>query len=312
MYQTLVSILAVLVIAEPALAGWEEGVAAFAKKDYEAARSEFQQVVDQNPDAFNGHYMLGLSLGFLNRKEEALYQLRKAYDLNPDHIMIKLELGRTYFNMGRYVEASKLLGTVSDADLAKLGARRKTAFYEMRATARNKSGEEDEAFADHKEPAGELLKPEASNNDLLLKCEAEIGAQRYAEAVATCKSASDKQPNEWQAQFNLGQAYSGNEQFAEAEPPLVQAAQLAERPEDLKTVWSQLGFVYEKQQKYSQSIEAYQKTGDQAGVARVQANELTAQENARIEEENARIEQMRKEAEELERQLKELEGGGGR
>ena len=94
MRKTLVSILVSLAIAGPALAGWEEGVAAFTKKDYEAARSEFQKVVDQNPDAFSGHYMLGLSLGFLNRKEEALNHLRKAYDLNPNDVAIKIELGR--------------------------------------------------------------------------------------------------------------------------------------------------------------------------------------------------------------------------
>jgi len=387
MRKTLVSILASLAIAGPALAGWEEGVAAFTKKDYEAARSEFQKVVDQNPDAFSGHYMLGLSLGFLNRKEEALNHLRKAYDLNPNDLAIKIELGRAYINMRRYADASKLLGTVGDADLGKLDERRKGAFYQMRATAREKNNEEDGAFADYKKLAGlfpqdaqiqlkygvlasnadlmsealsaldrahraapndqdvkrsyitvlkkqgrtlrdknakkqaylkaanfaaDLVKLEASYDNLLLKCEVELGASLYAEAVGSCKSASVKKPKEWLAQFYLGQAYAANKQFAEAEPPLAQAAQLAKSTEDLKTVWSQIGFVYEKQQKYSQSVEAYEKAGDRAGVARVQKNEETAQENARIEAENARIEQMRKEAEELEKQLKELEGGGGR
>jgi len=357
------------------------------KKDYEAARSEFQKVVDQNPDAFSGHYMLGLSLGFLNRKEEALNHLRKAYDLNPNDLAIKIELGRAYINMRRYADASKLLGTVGDADLGKLDERRKGAFYQMRATAREKNNEEDGAFADYKKLAGlfpqdaqiqlkygvlasnadlmsealsaldrahraapndqdvkrsyitvlkkqgrtlrdknakkqaylkaanfaaDLVKLEASYDNLLLKCEVELGASLYAEAVGSCKSASVKKPKEWLAQFYLGQAYAANKQFAEAEPPLAQAAQLAKSTEDLKTVWSQIGFVYEKQQKYSQSVEAYEKAGDRAGVARVQKNEETAQENARIEAENARIEQMRKEAEELEKQLKELEGGGGR
>lgn len=385
MRKTLVSILALLAIAGPALAGWEEGVAAFTKKDYEGARAQFQQVVDQNPEAFSGHYMLGLSLGFLNRKEEALNHLRKAYDLNPNDVAIKIELGRAYINMRRYADAAKLLGTVGDADLAKLDERRKGAFYQMRANARERNGNEDGAFADYKKLAGlfpqdaqiqlkygvlasnadlmnealaaldrahraapndqdvkrsyitvlkkqgrtqrdknakkqtylkaanfsgELVKLEASYDNLLLKCEVELGASLYAEAVTSCKGASGKKPNEWLAQFYLGQAYAANKQFAEAEPPLAQAAQLAKSTEDLKTVWSQIGFVYEKQQKYSQSVEAYQKAGDRAGVARVQKNEATAQENARIEAENARIEQMRKEAEELEKQLKELEGGG--
>jgi len=386
MRKTLVSIFALLAIAGPAFAGWEEGVAAFTKKDYETARTEFQQVVNQNPDAFNGHYMLGLSLGFLGRKEEALNHVRKAYDLNPNDLMIKVELGRAYINMRRYADAAKLLGTVGDADLGKLDERRRSAFYQMRAAAREKNGEEDGAYADYKKLAsllpqdaqiqlkygvlasngeqmsdalsaldrahraapndpdvkrsyitvlkkqgrtqrdknakkqtylkaanlaGELVKADGSYDNLLLKCEVELGASLYGEAVTSCKSASGKKPTEWLALFYLGQAYSANKQFAEAEPPLAQAEQLARRAEDLRSVRKQIGFVYEKQKKYSQSIEAYEKAGDPAGVARVKENEATARENERIEVENARIEEMRKEAEELEKQLKELEGGGG-
>ena len=94
--------------------------------------------------------------------------------------------------------------------------------------------------------------------------------------------------------------------------PLRKATQLASvRPDDLKKIWKQLGFVYEKQKKYSDSMEAYEKAGDAAGVARARKNEETAAENERIEAENKRIEEMRKEAAELEKQLKELEGGGG-
>lgn len=386
MRKTLVSILASIALAGPALAGWDEGVAAFTKKDYETARNEFQKVVDQNPDAFSGHYMLGLSLGFLNRKEEALNHLRKAYDLNPNDLANKIELGRAYINMRRYADAAKLLGTVGDADLAKLDERRKGAFYQMRATAREKSGEEDGAYADYKKLAGlfpqdsqiqlkygvlasnadqmtealsaldrahraapndpdvkrsyitvlkkqgrvqrdknakkqsylkaanlaaELVKLESSYDNLLLKCEVELGASTYGEAVTSCKGATGKKPTEWLAQYYLGQAYSANKQYAEAEAPLAEAAKLAKRTDDLNKVWQAIGFAYEKQQKYSQSIEAYEKAGDRSGVARVQKNEETARENQRIEAENARIEEMRKEAEELEKQLKELEGGGG-
>lgn len=387
MRKTLVSMLALLAIAAgPAMAGWEEGVAAFTKRDYETAASEFQKVVNQSPEAYSGHYMLGLSLGFLNRKEEALNHLRKAYDLNPNDLAIKIELGRAYINMRRYADAAKLLGTVGDGDLGKLDERKRGAFYQMRASAREKGGDADGAFADYKKLAGlfpqdaqiqlkygvlasnddqmsealsaldrahradpnnqdvkssyitvlkkqgrvvrdknakkqtylkaaklaeELVKLESSYDNLLLKCEVELGASLYAEAVASCKGASAKKPNEWLALFYLGQAYTSNGQFSEAVVPLNHATQIAKRPEDVKTVWKQIGFAYEKQKDYSQSIEAYQKAGDAAGVARVQENERTAKENARIEAENARIEEMRKEAEELEKQLKELEGGGG-
>ena len=155
MRKTLLSLfLALVVISGPALAGWDEGVAAFTKKDFQTAAAEFQKVVEQNPDAFSGHYMLGLSLRGLNRKEESLNHLRKAYDLNPNDVSIKIELGRAYIDVRRYADAAQLLGTVPDAETGKLDERRKGAFFKMRALARDKSGNEDGAYADYKKLAG--------------------------------------------------------------------------------------------------------------------------------------------------------------
>ena len=38
--------------ALPVLAGWDEGVAAFTKRDFNTAAQEFQGLVDQNPEGF--------------------------------------------------------------------------------------------------------------------------------------------------------------------------------------------------------------------------------------------------------------------
>jgi tetratricopeptide (TPR) repeat protein len=387
MRKPLLRIVALLLFAAgPVLAGWEEGVAAFRNKDYKTAATEFQAVVDQSPEASSGHYMLGLALRGLDRKEEALNHLRKAYDLNPNDVSIKIELGRCYTDVRRYADAAKLLGTVPDSEIVALDERRKGAFYKMRAGALDRAGSEEAAYADYKRLAGlypqdaqiqlkygvlasnrdqmdearnaldrahradpkdqdvkrsyitvlkkegrierdknkkkqkylqaanlakELVAQEGTYENWLLRCEVELGAQKYSEAVTSCQSASAKKTNGWLARFYLGQAYSSNAQFAEAEKPLNEAKQLAGSANDRNQVLKQLGFVYEKQKKFSQSIEVYTQAGDSAAVARVKENETTASDNARIEAENARIEQMRKEAEELEKQLKELEGGGG-
>lgn len=384
MRSLLVSISTVLLFSGPALAGWEEGVAAFTKKDYKTAATEFQAMVDQNPDDPRGHFMLGLSLGVLNRKEEGLNHLRKAYDLNPNDLSIKIELGRAYFSGRLYSEAAKLLGSISSIDLGGLSERRKGAFYKMRAVARQKSSDAGGAFEDYKTLAGlftqdaqiqhtygvlaannnqlsealsaldradradpknpgikhsyaivlqklgrsqrdrnakketylkaaglakELVELAPGFDSLLLQCEVELGASLYEEATSSCRDASSKKPSDWLANYYLGQAYSSNRQYAKAEVPLQKALQLASE-NDLKRVWAQFGFVYEKQKKYGESIAAYGKAGDSAGIARVRENEATAAENARIEADNKKIEAMRKEAEELERQLKELEDGG--
>ena len=75
-----------------ALAGWDEGVAAFTSKNFQQAARQFQAIVKQNPDGWRGHYMLGLSLKNARRKEEALHHLRKAYDLNPNDLSVKVAL----------------------------------------------------------------------------------------------------------------------------------------------------------------------------------------------------------------------------
>ena len=91
-----------LIAALPCLAGWDEGVAAFTSKNYQAAAVEFRKVIRQKPQNPRGHYMLGLSLDKLNRKEKALHHLRKAYDLNPNDLGIKVALGRSYADNRQY------------------------------------------------------------------------------------------------------------------------------------------------------------------------------------------------------------------
>ncbi len=138
----------------PALAGWEEGVAAFTSKNYQGAAAEFKKLVDQNPDGYRSHYMLGLSLEQLGRKEEALHHLRKAYDLNPNDLSIKVALGRAYFKVRRYGDVTKLLGTV---DARALPGAQQAAFYQIRGQAKFKGGDSSGAAADFKQLA--RLKP---------------------------------------------------------------------------------------------------------------------------------------------------------
>lgn len=138
----------------PAAAGWEEGVAAFSKKDYNSAVAEFQQLAESQPNAYQNHYMLGLSLQKLGRKEEALNALNKAYDLNPNDLPTKLTLGQMYFSMRRYEEAAKLLDTL---DAASLPQAQRASLYEMRGSAKLQVGNFGGAISDLKALA--RLKP---------------------------------------------------------------------------------------------------------------------------------------------------------
>ncbi|MEO1366744.1 MAG: tetratricopeptide repeat protein, partial [Acidobacteriota bacterium] len=311
----------------PAEAGWDEGVAAFKTKNYKVAAQEFQKLVDQNPEGFRSHYMLGMSLARMDRKEEALNHLRKAYDLNPNELSIKLELGRAYLSARRYQEVTKLLATVK---VATLPAQAKSAFYQMRGEAYLKTNQNARALTDFAELAkikpkdakvqfkygvlalredqldtainaidravrldpsasekkatyanalikkgrmtqdktakkssylkaaelaGDVVAKDASFDNLMLKMSAELGAGLYDAAVKTGEQAQAKNGSDWIVPFYIGQAYTSAGKFVQSEAPLKKALELADA-NNQKKVWTQLGFAYEKQKKFSDSITA--------------------------------------------------------
>lgn len=138
--------LAVLLVATAtvAQAGWEEGVAAFKGGNFQQAAKEFQAFVDERPDVFQGHYMLGQSLAQLNRNQEALTHLRKALDLEPGDVGVQLALGKVYLEVGRYADAGALLGKI---ETSALPAQQQSAVHQMLALALEKSGDSDRALA---------------------------------------------------------------------------------------------------------------------------------------------------------------------
>lgn len=66
----------------PAGADWQTGVHAFQAEDWDAARAQFQAVTDAQPAWYGGHLMLGRTYLELDRHEEALASLEKAWTLD--------------------------------------------------------------------------------------------------------------------------------------------------------------------------------------------------------------------------------------
>ncbi len=391
MRQILASLSLLLATASgAALVEWEAGVAAFEAGDYPKAVQEFRQVVEQSPEAHSGHYMLGLSLGRLGRAQESLEHLRRAYDLNPNDLGVRVALARAYFAERRYLDVTKLLDGVSEAELAPKLAQ---AIYQMRAVARERTGHpagaledydrltrmapddgeillrygvllagaanleealrvleraqrveptnpevlgtygqllkrrarlerdrqvKQQTYLDATEVAHRLVAVESTYESHLFACEVRLGARLYSEAIDSCQLALAKRSDQWLPLFYVGLALCSEDRCAEALEPLEQAAQFAS-DEDLDRVWRQIGFVHEKRKDYELAIEAYQRAGDEVGVARVTESEKIstmsaeiAVENELIEQEYQSLEQMRREAEELEEQLRELEEGPNR
>ncbi|MCG8456154.1 MAG: tetratricopeptide repeat protein [Holophagales bacterium] len=167
------------------------------------------------------------------------------------------------------------------------------------------------AYLKASELAADVVAKNGSFDNLILQMSAQLGAGLYAEAVETGKKAEAKNSSDWIVPFYIGQAYTSDKKYSEAEAPLRKALQLARRPADQRKVWQQLGFAFEKEKRFAESIDAYQKAQDQASVARVSENQKIAIENENIEAQNAQIRAMEEEARRLEEELKQLESGGG-
>jgi len=144
LFSTTLSTLALLLaLAIPAQAGWDEGVAAFRAQNYAQAVEEFRGVVEDQPEWAGGHRMLGQSLLKLERSQEALTHLRKAYDLGPDDVAVQMVLGQAYVTTGRYRDASELLGQINVASLPKA---QQGALHQMRSIALDKTGQPSQAL----------------------------------------------------------------------------------------------------------------------------------------------------------------------
>jgi len=373
-----------LLVALPAFAGWDEGVAAFTAKDYQKAADEFRTVVEKRPDEWRGHYMLGLSLQRLKRKEESLQHLRKAYDLNPNECSCKLALADSYLSLKRHGDAAALLDSV---DLATLEPAQQAALYQMRGSAKlalddpggaltdfaalvrlkpndadaqylygtaalrdgrtdtalkplsaaarlaprdadkkrtyaqaliakgqessNKQAKRD-AYTEAARVAGELVALDASYDHRMLKVSAELGAGLYGQAIETGRAAVAQKSDDWLAYFYLGQAYSSADQYARAVAALDKARELAREPADQRRVWNQLGYVYEMQQDFATSREAYRRAANQQAVTRVAEKQEAARHNQQVEDDAKRLAEIEAEKERLRAELDKLRGGDGK
>lgn len=132
-----------LLLALPAQAGWEEGLAAFKSGDLDTAAQEFGDLAESQPDWYGGHFMLGQVLLKQGNAAQALNALRRAYDLNPNELAVQLPLGKAYLETNRYSDAANLLSSI---DISSLPEAQRGAVHQMLALAYRRTGQSERAF----------------------------------------------------------------------------------------------------------------------------------------------------------------------
>ncbi len=180
----------------------------------------------------------------------------------------------------------------------------------VRHARSSKGATKDATYAKALPSAKRYAELDSSYSAQLTYGEVLLGAKRYEEATTALKSASSKSPNEWLPNFYLGQAYTSLDSFDAAEAPLRKALSQASKADDVRMINRQLGFTYEKQKKFGEAIQFYEKAGDASGVARVRENERIARENADADSFNDQIKKLEVEREKLRREMEKVPTGG--
>lgn len=197
---TAFAVLVLLLASAAAEAGWEEGVAAFKSGNFQQAAKEFQAFVDERPDVFQGHYMLGQCLAKLGRNREALNHLRKALELESGNVGVQLALGKVYLEVGQFADAAALLGKI---DASSLPAAQQSALHQMLAMALEKSGDSNRALDQLARAA------RAKPNDANLQYQYGSAALRAGDtgtALAALEKATRLAPNDAEMLYAYAQA----------------------------------------------------------------------------------------------------------
>lgn len=225
-----------------------------------------------SPSDANLQYNLGRSALASGETATAVSALEKAARLNGNNSEIKESLVKAYIRQGREKRGSQ-----------------KTASYQKAVTL------------------AEQLARSGSFEHLLTLGEAQLGAKSYSAAVGSFEKAAAKKSNDWLSQYYKGQAQTSLKRYGQAESSLNSSLSKTSDPENEKTIYKQLAFVYEKQKKFEDAIKTYRRVGDSVGLARVQKNKDTLEENKRIEEDNKEIEALKRAAAELDAEIEGLD-----
>ena len=142
---TVCLIVMALSIVTIAQADWAAGVAAFQSGNLSAAASEFQAIVQAQPEWPGGHKMLGMTYLRMKKGKEAVASLKQAYELSPDDPSVQIYLGEAYMATGRYGDAAAFLSKVNSSGL---DAKQQGYLARLKATALMKSGQGDQALAE--------------------------------------------------------------------------------------------------------------------------------------------------------------------
>jgi tetratricopeptide (TPR) repeat protein len=278
-------------LAPSARADYKQAYAYYMQGRYDKAIQELKPDLDQNPDWEFGHRLVGLS--YLNLKNNALAisSLTRAVQLKSTAFATYYGLGQAYFNMQKYDNCTQALDqgepfAKSGDEKYKLHHLKGSAYFrqdrynetvnEITAALRDANGDwsdyselgiayhslrrYDEAIQALQKAAalnpGQITTSEFLGKAFLAKGAAALAGKQYGQALDSLRKAKDFNPKDGYIYYNMAEALLFQKNYPEAEKALNQALDLLPRNAD---VLVRLGLIYEKQRKWDQALNAYQK-----------------------------------------------------
>ena len=83
----------------------DRGIALKVEGRYEEAVTEFQELLNQDPNSTDAHHQLGLVYGFIGLFDESIEELQKAVVLAPTRVEARVDLALTLSMLGEYDQA---------------------------------------------------------------------------------------------------------------------------------------------------------------------------------------------------------------
>ncbi|MBV8569257.1 MAG: tetratricopeptide repeat protein [Acidobacteriaceae bacterium] len=161
---------------------YQKGRNAFRKGDYERALDHLQNAIQRDPDFADGHNDLGVVLGRIGNRSEAVQEFQKALVLVPDHKTAALNLCLSLYILGRYQDVVPLAYKVLNTQPTLLYVR-----YVLGMSLAAQGGRMEEAIDNLNQAAGAFPDARLMASKLLIltghRDEAALELQKYLRSV---------------------------------------------------------------------------------------------------------------------------------
>lgn len=270
---------------------FEKAVSYYKQGQYAKAAEEFEKIVAQSPNYEAGYRVLGDSYLKLRQFEKAARAFRKAVELKGDEYVSHYGLAVALFNQGQYWDTVATLLRAeryarSPKERYQLFQTRGSAYFNLSDFARAVADLQKAVAIQRGEPTDilqlgialyqlgqydeaekylnqvqALSATSAEAREYLSRIQFQRGIQaiqggQYRRAVELLKAYTGTQAQDGAGWFNLGLAQLFSEDLAGAEQSFLRAIALMP---DSWEAHQRLGYLYEKTQKYSKSLEHYKK-----------------------------------------------------